>query len=403
MKKITSTDLIVYICLIISSIIAPILMHFLNLDENNMVLGLSTIAAGFAYFGLFCVTIYLGRKESLLAILISEVPGIVYMILFGNSETNKMLAASAMLQFIFFCCYVKEYYNIFFTKDYKSEREKRDENKELAKIQKENMLKNNSKYNEFKFDTSESSELNSSAESSLGSKKKIRIVDLDKILNVTVNGVEYTLQYGISKDSNGMLLCLGNRCPDFIWEDGGEYYGDDDTSCDYLSIHGDHAIIEEGLNDTYWYFKMSDLKNYGIKEVYNSDGQLSSDINIVLQDDTQKSFGGFFVGDEYLEDFLYYMKTKYPDLKRHDIESFENIQNYEINDSIHIKPVYNSDESNFDSNWERIISFPSIYKYETKNDNTIILHLKNGITIELYKPIQEFYDKLLATLKNNNQ
>ena len=53
MKKITSTDLIVYICLIISSIIAPILMHFLNLDENNMVLGLSTIAAGFAYFGTY--------------------------------------------------------------------------------------------------------------------------------------------------------------------------------------------------------------------------------------------------------------------------------------------------------------------------------------------------------------
>ncbi len=388
MQRMKTKDLYIYIAFIIINILLPIPIYMLSIHTDSFplfcvagVLGITMMVLHYIILGFETKTSFF---VSLFPILVT-----IACYLLGYDKAGGMYVMLVIIHFIFLCIKAKTYYHVFFTEGYVTDREKKDQEKErLAKEkEKEEEELNNSKYQEFKFSTSEKE----SSKKEVVKETKEDIVKDEK--DIMFEDIPCKIYYPRDKNTPlRQLIFIGDE--DNIVYDGDigfEWIGSDDTSSIIFRIYDNHAFVENWVEHEMWYFDINDLVSYTLESEYC--GLCMGNIILKFKDGTEKRFSDF--GDDLdIKRFEEEVKPVNYDIKCIEKSLFDKGTKYSIQDN-----VLNVETLREDSNQEiNIISIPlDNIKDKIINDHDVIL-IDNSDYIYELKAVD---DDTLSILKNN--
>ena len=327
--KIKTKDLSLFISFIIINILLPFPLHMLNVNSESVFWFIVVAVLAIADVTIYCFMLTLDTK---LVPLVSLFPILVIIIcyLLGYNEVGGMIILLSFTNLIFFLVRIKEYYHIFFTEVYVTEREKRD-------LEKAKEKENNKSYkidnhqNEFSFNSSNNNIEEETKSSKLSSEEKGE-------KRIMLGDIPCTIYYPLRLNKPlKQLITIG----DFDNIDTGEekniydictdFIGDDDTASYEFSIFENHVFVDKFSIDDNWYFDINDLESVTVESEYE---EFCMQIFILkFKDGTEETFGSFDLEDD-ISNFISIVKSINPNVKFYNKDLFDPGTSYKIENNI---------------------------------------------------------------------
>ena len=367
MRKTTKKELIFYTLFIIASVVMAYLLYLLEQDSYNFTWFWLTLLGVIAFFTLFGFIIRFDKKPVPFVCLF---PILVIIALFAldYSKIGFYYGTIIATEIIFLLCKAKEYYHIFFTEGYVTEREKREKQKKPKLV----MPSINNHADEFSFNSSIVKPYSSGGLASSKTKEiNLRGETISFGYNLEPNESEYVLYLGRA------FFNPGDR------EDMFDEFGSDDTTGNVVSICDNHVFEDDYSNVRY--FDLNDVEK--VKLVTEYGDYITYYFEFTFKDGKEHCF---YTDDYDMENIKNCILSARRDLKVIDKSRFISQEDkFSIeNNNLEVKLTFEGEVTNTIN-----IDLTKVVNKEILGDDAI-LYMDDGKEVELCTLDAELLEKL---------